>query len=243
MTGARRAGRARLRAAVAAWCACLGWAASAGAQPAPAPDGGPRRFEVGVGWLWTGESDLGTRSATLTPNLGGAPVVLFESSATSAAPLGGQLRVSYRVARWLLVGVTGDMARGDVTVRISGDFEGAPAATFTGEPLGQASVSARVDVLMPRLRGWGLRVTPHVAATAGVMRQWHDGQVLIEHGQIYSGGAGVRVARLGKAGATPSRFGLLAEVRVTAVHGGFHWGETSRTAPTAVVECFAGWGR
>ena len=201
------------------------------------------RFETAVGWLWTGQSDLGGRSASLTPNLGGSPVSLFDVRASVAAPLGGEVRFGYRVWHWLVASVTGEVSRGDVTVDVTSDYEGAPALSFAGEQLGQASVSARADVLLPSWRRGSVRVTPHVAASAGVCRQWHEGRTVIQHGQVYGAGAGVRLTRTSTPGAGPPRFGVLAEARLVTVRGGFNWGRASRPAPAAVVEVFAGWGR
>jgi hypothetical protein len=212
--------------------------------PGTAP-GGAGRLEVAVAGVWAGDADLGSADASLTPNLNGSAYTLFEAGATYASPKGGEVRVSYRVAPWLLVGVTGALASGDVKVRVSADVEGGTPGSFAGEPLGQSLVEGRADVLMTRWRFWKARATPYLTVSGGGLRQWHDGNLHVDTGTIIQGGAGLRYGVFTRARprAHTVRVGAAAELRVARVSGGFHWGREQRTMPSARLECFMGWGR
>lgn len=201
------------------------------------------RVELGAGWIWNGKADLGRQPAALTPNVGGSAYALFEAGASFGTPLGGAVRVGYRVRPWLVAGLIAEASRGDVQVRIDGDREGAAAVRFAGESFSQVKAGGRVDVVWPRPRFAGGRVTPHASLFAGVLRQWHQGNVLIDTGRVYEGGAGVRIALARRPASRLSRIGVLAEVRVSRVSGGFHWGRELRTAPAATMEFYTGWGR
>ena len=101
--------------------------APSAAQPAPAPGGAPR-MEFGAGFLWTGSTDIGGGTASLTPNLNTPPFTLFDASAEYGAPAGLELRFAYRLTAWLLAGVEGQLSQGDVLVSIASDAEGAAPA-------------------------------------------------------------------------------------------------------------------
>jgi hypothetical protein len=215
-----------------------------GAQPAPPPaETGLARVEIAAGVNRGGAADLGSTAARLTSNPGGPAFVLFETDATYSSPLGGQLRFGYRLAPWLVAGVSASLARGDVTVSVRSDAEGAAPLSFAGESLSQGQVEGRVDLLLTRFRFWDARVTPHVSISGGVFRHWHEGNVLIESGEVFQAGAGVRYALVSRPASRLSRLGILAEVRMTRVHGGFHWGRETRTVPAVSVEFYTGWGR
>jgi hypothetical protein len=235
------------RAIAAAWLLVVLGAHGAEAQ-APARSavpGGVGRVEIAVAGVWAGDADLGGASATLTPNVNGAAYTLFEANAKYTSPMGGEVRLSYRFAPWLLIGVTGALLSGDVTVRVSGDAEGGTPTSFSGEGMGQSQVEGRADVLLARWRFWKARATPYLTVSAGALRQWHEGNVHVDTGTIVQGGAGLRYGVLTRSApkVRTIRLGAAAEFRVTRVGGGFHWGRERRTMPSARLECFMGWGR
>jgi hypothetical protein len=216
-------------------------AAQAAAQAGPAA-GPAGRIEIAAAVTVAASADLGGGAASLTPNLGGATFTLFSASATYASPVGAELRLAYRVKPWLLVGVSGALARGDVRVRIAGDAEGGPSPSFAGETLGQALVEGRVDVLVTRLQAWQGRLTPYGTVSGGLLRHWHTGNVIIETGSVIQAGAGIRYNLANRPKARLSRVGLSAEVRMTRSSGGFNWGREHRTVPSARLEFLTGWG-
>ena len=217
-------------------------AAQAAAQAGPAA-GPAGRVEIAAAVTVAGSADLGGGAASLTPNLGGSAFTLFSANATYATPVGADLRLAYRVKPWLLVGVSGALARGNVSVQIAGDAEDGSSPSFAGETLGQALIEGRVDVLVTRLQAWQGRLTPYATVSGGVLRHWHEGNVIIETGSVVQAGAGIRYSLAHRPKARLSRVGLSAEVRMTRSSGGFHWGREHRTVPSARLELFTGWGQ
>ena len=230
------------RAAIVFVCGLVLATGEAAAQ-APAPGHGPARVEVGVGVGVSGSADLGGAAASLTPNLNGAAYTLFDARATYATPKELSLRLSYRLTRWLLLGASGGVQHGTVRVDVSGDAERAQVTGFDGEPLGQALIEGRADMLFPSLRTWGGRLVPYAMASGGWLRQWHEGNVLVENGRVLQAGAGVRIGLSARPTGWRSRAGLSAEARMTRTSGGFHWGREQRAVPSARLEFYAGWGR
>jgi hypothetical protein len=202
------------------------------------------RFEVGLGVNVTGTANLGSQDANLTANAtGGAAFTWFTTDARYATPKGVDMRASYRLTPSLLAGVSAAVQRGDVRVRISGDTEAANTVSFTGEPLGQALIQGRLDLLAPSWRLWHKRLTPYAAVSGGYLRQWHEGNAIIETGSVIEAGAGVRWLPARKGKRSGPQIGAAAEVRMTRSAGGFHWGRESRIAPSIRLECFTAWGR
>jgi len=237
--------RGRLRAAVlAALCAVVCSVAPVAAQtPMPTPDTGASRLELAAGLTWGGSVNLGDRAASLTPNLGGQPFALFDASAQFRSPRGGEARLGYRVAPWVVASLSGMLLVGDVQVSLGHDAEGASAMSFAGERLGHTQVEGRVDVLATRWRFWKARALPYVTASAGALWHWHEDNVLIQTGQSFQLGGGVRLTLAHRPASRLSRVGLTGEVRVAHVRHGFHWGRDGRTSPMVHVGVYTGWGR
>lgn len=235
----RRARRALVGLGLCAltWPAALATAQSS-ATPPPAA-----RIEVAAAMTVGATSPLGGATAALTPNTGGPAFTLFTADADYRTPLGAELRVSYRLAPWLLAGILGSVSLGDIRVVIGADAEGARPPAFTGERLGQASVEARIDLLATRWTAWRGRLVPYGMVSGGVFRQWHDDRLLIDTGSLIQAGAGARYDLARRPRRRLARLGAGAEVRLTRVIGGFHWGRERRTVPSARIELFSGWGQ
>jgi hypothetical protein len=74
-------------------------------------------------------------------------------------------------------------------------------------------------------------VTPIVVAGGGYLRELHDGQSLVETGQIYYGGVGIRVA-LATDRSALSRVSLRAEARARWRRGSSSIDTGVRAAPS-----------
>jgi hypothetical protein len=162
--------------------------ASAHAQARPAkPDA---RFEVSFGGMWMAGAGLGSTSADLRANnLTPTPFRLFSAETRVAAAPGWDARAAYWLTR--SIAVDGGVARltPDVRTRVTADAEGAPALTAS-ERLDQYFIDARVVWLLPRFNVAGLE--PFVSGGGGYLRQLHEGRTLVETGQVYQAGGGVR---------------------------------------------------
>lgn len=225
---------------IAALCAAM---PVTGQTRVPTAGSSPSRFELAAGMTVGGSVDLGSREANLTPNLNGATFVLFDSSARFRSPMGGEARLGYRVVPWLVASLSGALLVGDVQVSVGHDAEGASAMSFAGERLRQTQIEGRVDVLVTRLRFWKARALPYVAVSAGTLWHWHEGNVLVETGQVFQLGGGVRVSLAHRPASRLLRVGVFGELRIAHVRDGFHWGHDARTSPIVHVGVYTGWGR
>jgi hypothetical protein len=163
-------------------------AASAFAQARPAYRGD--RFEASFGGIWIGGAGLGSSEANLRANnLTPTPFRLFTAEIRTASAPGFDARFGY----WLTssIGIDGGFVRvrPELRTRISGDSEGAAALTVT-EPLDQYFIDARLIWLLRRFRVGG--TVPFVSGGAGYLRQLHEGRTLVETGQVYHAGGGIR---------------------------------------------------
>lgn len=233
--------RGRLVLVVCGWLVLAG-AGSSAAQPAasgPAP-WRPWRPVVSVGAGWVGADALGAVSAetratspgTLTPS----PFTLFETDSTLDGAPRGELAIAVPVTSAVALEIVGTLARPTLTTSISGDAESAPTTTAS-ESIDEYTLGARVVYDLTR---WSLggRARPFVAAGGAYLRQLHEDQVLVETGQIWSAGAGLRLwlrgARRGRS------LGLTGEIGWSWRTGGITFTGGARGVPTASVRLFAG---
>jgi hypothetical protein len=211
----------------------------AAAQPGRSTGG---RIEVAGTAMWVTSAPLGGSAASLTPNVSQPPYALFSAAADLATSVGVDVRFGYRVSRGLTLSLTGGASRAPVRVRISGDAEGAPDASFTGDTLQQWTVGGRAEYEIRRWRFASGRGRPFVLAAAGLLWQSHEGRVSIETGGVYEGGAGLAWTLRDRPASWLSRWSLVAELRVTHVRGGFNWGSGARTSPAFGGGVSTTWG-
>jgi hypothetical protein len=195
---------------------------------------------ISIGGGWTGEEALGTVRAetratglgTLTPSA----FPLFTTESTLEAGPRAELAVAVPVTRTLLVEILGTAARPTLTTAISRDAEGAPATT-AAEDVDDYSVGARVLYEVPRL-AIGNRARPYLLAGGAYRRQLHEDQVLVDTGQAWTAGAGLR---LWLAGARQGRsLGVTTEVAWQWRTGGISFTDGARGVPSVSLRLFAG---
>ena len=214
----------------------------AAAQPAP---GGPALWRpwhpvLSVGGGWAGGESLGTVRAesratglgTLTPSA----FPLFTTDSTLDAGPRAELALAVPVTRTLLVEVLGTLARPTLSTAISRDAEGAPATTVT-EDVDDYTVGGRVLYDVPRL-AVGDRARPYVLAGGAYRRQLHEDRVLVETGQVWTAGAGLRLWLLG---ARQGRsLGVTTELAWQWRTGGIAFTDGARGVPSFSLRLFAG---
>jgi len=214
------------------------------ASPALAQDTGEpsslraHRVSVSAGISWSGSYEAGDATATLRGNAVGpiAPgFTLFKADTSVDAAAGGEARVTYAVARSLLVDVGVEYSRPGLTTRISQDPESAP--TTLGERLEQYVVDVGVQWQLPRAVA-GRRVRPFVAGGGGYLRQLYRERTLVETGRVYFAGGGVRVWLRGGDGHRRS-VGLRGDVRARWRTKGVGFDGRTRVAPVVAVHLFA----
>ncbi len=178
----------RIRGALVLVLAC---AASAPAAAQSVPDRPAHRFEVSVGAAWLSGAQLGSDAAELRRNAtppGEFPLFTADTAVEGSPAFDG--RVAYWLTRSLAVEGGFVMTRPVVETRVSADAEGAEALTLE-EDLDQYFVEVGLVLLLDRFRITN-RTVPFVSGGVGYLRQLHEGRTLIETGQVYHVGGGLR---------------------------------------------------
>ena len=150
------------------------------------------RFEGTVGGLWLGGAGLGSSTAALRANTTGtpAPFTLFTTESGFGSAPGLDARVGYGLTKRITVEAGLVFSRPDLRTRVSNDVENAPALTVA-ESVEQYFVDGSLVVLLDRF-ALGDRTVPFVIGGAGYLRQLHEGLTLVETGQLYHVGGGVK---------------------------------------------------
>jgi hypothetical protein len=185
------------------------------------------RVELEVGGGLVSGAGLGAKDADLRANaqterpfrlftadsrVGAAPTLLVRA----AVPLG---------ARFSLEGGM-TWGRPEIRTSVDTDAEGAAPVT-TVERINQyifdASLVWMFDVVQP-----GDRVIPYVSGGGGYLRQLHEGRTLIEHGQAYHAGGGIKYLLLSRRNRPVRSAGLRGDARLELLNGGITFGEGPR---------------
>jgi hypothetical protein len=95
---------------------------------------------------------------------------------------------------------------------VSGDIEGAPDLTAV-ERLDQYFFEGSLLVMFDGL-GLGSRTVPFAAAGAGYLRRLHEGLTVVEDGQVYHVGGGIRHWLMTRARGAVRAVGLRADARL-----------------------------
>jgi hypothetical protein len=150
------------------------------------------RFEASVGGLWIGGAGMGSTQAELRANnLTPTPFRLFSAETNAAAAPGFDARFGYWLTRSMGIEAGFVRVRPELRTRITADAESAPALTVA-ERIDQYFIDANVIWLLDGFRF--RRTVPFVSGGAGYLRQLHEGRTLVEGGQVYQAGGGVRHA-------------------------------------------------
>jgi hypothetical protein len=215
------------------------------AQPAaraPLPSWRPWRPVISAGGGWIGADAVGAVTAeTRTATIGTSsppPFPLFRTDSTLRSAARFEAAIGVPVSTSLMVEVLGSVARPTLSTAISGDVEGARSATAT-EWVDEYTVGARLIWDLGRWE-WGGRARPFVAAGGAYLRQLHEDRVLVETGQVWSAGGGVRVwLRRGGPRLGPS-IGAAGEIGWSWRSGGIAFVDGARSMPTAGLRAVVG---
>ena len=212
-------------------------AATAAAQSAAPPTLRAHRAAVIGGVTWSGSYPIGSNTAILRTSAVGAnppPFTLFRSASTVESIAGFEGRVGFMLTTNLAVELGGAFARPRVSTAISADPEVA-SQVLEGEELQQFVFDSGAVWQLPF--GFGRRARPFVSGGAGYLRQLHQGRTLVETGQIYYAGGGLRYWMRGGDGIKRS-LGLRADARATWRKDGIDFDNRTRTFPTVSVFAF-----
>jgi hypothetical protein len=151
-------------------------------------------MEVTLGADWVGPAPLGTSTASLTANQGTASsgYTYFRSDARLLAAPTPAASVGLALTRVFTVEGRVAFNMPNVRLRISNDAENAPDRAFNAERLTQYFIGAALVAHLKRLSFAGGRGLPFVSGGAAYLRQLHRGRSLVETGQVYHAGVGLK---------------------------------------------------
>ena len=189
---------------------CL-WAAPVHAQTA---DQRPvQRIEVDFGAGLLGGAAAGSADANLRANdASPRPFRLFTADSRFASAGAWSGRVGFALSRRFSIETGVMVSHPELRSSVSADSEGAPALTIS-ERIDQYVFEATVLVLLDEAR-IGNRTVPFVAGGAGYLRQLHEGQTVIEHGQVFHLGGGLKHWLVAREGGFIKAAGVRADARV-----------------------------
>ena len=214
-----------VRLAVAGCLVLAAVAVPAGAQTAADRPNG--RFEVdGGAGLLTGAT-LGDSDANLRANDQTRRTArLFATSSDISRALVWSARVSYSMTRRFVLEGALTKSSPDVRTALTSDAEGAASVTVA-ERIDQYFIDGSLLVMLDELR-IGPRLVPFVAVGGGYLRQLHEGQTLVDQGQVYSAGGGVKYWLMQRKAGTVRAAGLRGDARAYLLRGGFSFDDGAR---------------
>lgn len=206
---------------------------AAAAQSVPAT--GPGRLEVAIGALWIGHQALGSNDANETTP-GGSKLRIFSTSSDLASVAGFEGRIAVRLMRSLEAEVEASYGTPQLNVTISNDIENAPPVTAI-EQVEQFTVGAGVVWYVP-LRQWSSRLAPFATAGGGHLRQMHEERTLLETGQYYQVGGGVKVLLFSRSRGLVNAIGARVDVRAVIRMNGVAFDDGGHAAPALGASAF-----
>ena len=178
------------------------------------------RAEVAFSGGLLGGAALGSADANLRANVTGASSTSFQlftvDNEFGRAPLFG-VHASYPLTRRFALEGGLTWSRPELRGQVTADAEGAPPVDLA-EQLDQYFFDGSVLIALPELTVAG-RAVPFAVAGVGYLRQLHEGHTVIEHGEAYHVGGGVRLPLVTRAGLV-SAVGIRGEMRLYLLRRG-----------------------
>lgn len=214
--------------------------AQAQAQATP-PQWRPWRPLVTVGATWVGADGLGSPTASARAAAVGTSTpssfTLFRTDSDLGGAPRADLGIGLAVTPAVAIELVGTTARPTLETRISSDVEGAANSSAT-EAVEEYTIGARVSYELRRWR-WDGRTRPFVSAGGAYLRQLHQDRVLVETGQMWTTGVGLRLFLRGAGPRRTRPLGVTAELGWAWRRGGIAFVDGARSMPTAQVRLFA----
>jgi hypothetical protein len=190
-----------------------------------------------VGFL--GGVDLGSADADLRANDPARQTFrLFATSTDFVRAALWQVGVAYPLSRRLVVEGALTKSTPDLRVSATSDFEGAPSITMI-ETIDQYFIDGSVLIMFDELR-IGTRAVPFAAAGGGYLRQLHEGQGLVEQGQVYHAGGGIKYWLLTRKTGAVRAAGLRGDARAYFLRSGISFDDGLRSHVAISGSVFVG---
>ncbi len=197
------------------------------------------RVEIAAGIVCTGRTPVVDGSADLIRNANPpSPSPIFTADSALSQTTGFDGRVGYMVTRALGLEAGFSYARPSLDTAVSGDIESAPAVTAS-VPVSQYTFEGGVVLHLTRLR-LGSRGVPFVSGSAGYLRQLYEGREVVETGQVYSVGGGLKYVWVERPAGVVKGLGVRAEARLLVRRGGVDLqpDPASHTSPAVAASLF-----
>jgi hypothetical protein len=195
----------------------------------------PGRVELAIGPLWIGRQALGSSDANETTSTGGA-LTLFSASTELASASGWEGRVGVKVWRSLEAEASATYATPEIRSQISSDLEATTPVTVT-ERIQQFTVGGGI-VWYPPLGRSPSRLAPFVTAGGGYLRQLHEAATLVQTGQFYQLGGGVKFLFASRPGSRLRGFGARVDARAIVRSKGVAFDSSRHTSPALGASLF-----
>jgi hypothetical protein len=192
---------------------------------------------VNGGLGWSGGHDVGAATATLRTNAPGAtppPFTLFNVDTRMEPSPGGEVRVGVAIGSRFTIEGGALLARRQLAFSITGDRESS-AQQFEGETVHHYVFDAGLQWELPVARGPRLRT--FAGGGAGYLRELHQDRTLVESGQVYYFGGGMRYWLRGRPESSRS-LGLRGDVRLNLRRNGIDFDDRTRLYPTVSLLMF-----
>lgn len=226
-----RRGAIRVLTGVLVGWAVLAHATESAAQRRSAPPVRPPRVEAGGGIGWVGQSDVGTRNATLTSNATGEdpdPFTFFRVVGRTRSGVVGSGWLGVNLTQAMGVEAAFHYSRPSLRAVINDDVEEAPDTTIIAEAFTQTLVEGNFLYHFNQARFDNGHTVPFVLAGAGSFRQRQQNEGVTQTGAIYQAGVGFkwtsRIDRLRHA----KGLGVRVDVRYVLRDGGFDFSDDAR---------------
>ena len=191
--------------------------------------------EVAIGALWIGHQALGSNDANETTP-GGSSLRIFSTSSDLASVAGFEGRIAVRLIQSLEAEVEASYGTPQLNVTISNDIENAPPVTAI-ETVEQFTVGAGVVWSVP-LRSLSPRLVPFVTGGGGYLRQMHAERTLLETGQDYQVGGGVKFLLWSRPGGFVNAIGARVDARAVVRMKGVAFDDGGHAAPAVGASAF-----
>jgi hypothetical protein len=201
-----------------------------------APSQLPGRFEVSAGGSWLGGADFGERTADLRGTVADRPFRVFTTDTRLSRAVAFEGRLGYRLLPRVTVEGRASLGRPTQRTTVTGDVENAASATVA-ERLSHYALDAGVVTPLPGARLGS--VVPFVTAGAGVLRQIHEGRVLVETGPTYYVGGGLRHTWRTRPSGFVNIVGVRADARLDVLAGA-PMNDATRRRPSVGLSLYAG---
>jgi hypothetical protein len=198
-----------------------------------------RRVEVSAGAGWTGRASLGDGSADLIRNQNPpSPYPIFTADSALNAAAGFESRVGYTVTKALVLEAGFSFSKPSLKTAVSGDVENAPPV-MASDSVSQYTIEGGIVLHLTRWR-LGRRGVPFVSGGLGYLRQLHEGRALVETGQVYSVGGGLKYVWVERSAGVVKGLGLRADARMLIRRGGIDLrsGSASHASPSVAASLF-----